>query len=89
MAQNFYHLLIDNFQGEAGLSQVLNGQFIVLNGFNEVPITKRAWRSGVQPKSMVTMAIMFESAAVNKGRCANPACPGQIDFGKDQVTRVW
>jgi hypothetical protein len=89
MTQNFYNLLIDTFQGEVGLSRVLNGQFMILNGFNEVPINKKAWRAGIQPKSRVTMAITLESAAVKKGRCADPSCPGQVEFGKNKVTRVW
>ena len=60
---------------------------MVLNAFNEVLIHKKAWRAGVQPKSRVTMAIMLET--VRKGRCANPSCPGVVEFGTDEVTRIW
>ena len=77
------------FQGEVGLSRVLNGQFVILNGYNEVPITKRAWRAGVQPRSRVTMAIMLEYSVVKKGKCVNPSCPWQVDFEQEQVTRIW
>jgi hypothetical protein len=72
-----------------GLSRVLNGQFRLLNGFNEVPIHKKAWRAGIQPKSRVAMAILLEYAEIRKGRCANPFCSGRVDFGVDQVTRIW
>jgi Ubiquitin-like domain len=89
ITQNFYHLLIDTFQGEAGLTRVLNGQFMVLNEFNEVPLTKNSWRAGIQPKSRVAMAIMLKPSEVRSGRCANPSCSGRIDFGTDQVTRIW
>lgn len=89
ITQNFYHLLIDTFQGEVGLTRVLNGQFMVLNGFNEIPFTKNSWRAGIQPKSRVAMAFILKSSEVRSGRCANPACPGQIEFRTDQVTRSW
>lgn len=59
-----------------------------MNGFNEVPIHKKAWRAGIQPKSRVATAILLESEAVKKGRCTNPSCPGQVDFGNDEDTRV-
>ena len=72
-----------------GLSLVLKGEFMILDGFNEVPINKNAWRAGVQRKSRVNMAIKVESAVVKKGRCADPSCPGQFEFGKNEVTRVW
>jgi hypothetical protein len=89
ITQTFYHLLINTFQGEVGLTRVLNGQLRVLNGFNEVPFTKNSWRAGIQPKSRVAMAIMLKTSEVRSGRCANPSCHGQIDFAADQVTRIW
>lgn len=86
--EKFYGLLVDSFQGEAGLSRILNGQFVVLNGFNEVPIHKKMWRSGIQPKSRVHMAMILKSSAIKKGKCATPSCPGRVDFEKDETTRL-
>lgn len=62
---------------------------MVLNGYNEVPINKKSWRAVIQPKSRVVMAIMLESVSVKKGKGASPSCPGEVDFGNDDVTRVW
>lgn len=62
---------------------------MVLNGFNEVPIHKKAWRAGIQPKARVAMAILLESGAVRKGRCADPSCPGKVEFGDDEVALKW
>ncbi|PQE31543.1 Ankyrin repeat-containing protein [Rutstroemia sp. NJR-2017a WRK4] len=87
--ENFYGLLVDSFQGTSGLNRVLNGQFVVLNSYNEVPIHKRMWRSGIQPKSRIHMAIIVESIAAGKNKCATPSCPGQIDFGKNEITGQW
>ena len=87
--QTFYKLLVDTFQGEVGLSRVLNGQFMVLNGFNEVPITRKAWRAGIQPKSRVAMAIMVESSAFKKGKCVTPSCFGEVVFKSEEVARLW
>ena len=71
------------------MSRVLNGQFLILNGYNAVPITKKAWRAGIQPKVRVSMAMMLESEAVREGRCASPSCTGQIELGIDEVTKTW
>jgi hypothetical protein len=62
---------------------------MVLNGFNQVPIHKGAWRAGIQPKVRVAMAILVEAATIQKGKCADPSCPGQVGFEKSQVSRIW
>ncbi|KAF4633396.1 hypothetical protein G7Y89_g4717 [Cudoniella acicularis] len=84
----FYDFLINSFQHKPGLSLVLTERFMVLNKYNNYPITRDAWRAVIQPKSKVIMAMILNSKLVKQGRCVDPSCSGRVSFSTSRTTLI-
>jgi hypothetical protein len=85
----FYDFLVRSFRGEPGFNFVLAERFVVMNGYNDYPITKEAWQAVIQPESKVVMAMTLEGTVARQRRCADHSCPGRVSFQSANTTRIW
>ena len=61
---------------------------MVLNGYNDVEIGKDSWRAAVQPRMKVKMAMILDVASIQRGRCPDPSCDGQVSPTSTMTTHI-
>jgi hypothetical protein len=62
---------------------------MVMNGYNNRPISREWWQEVIQPKSKVTMAMILDGKTVKQGACADPSCSGRMEFTTEKSIRKW
>jgi hypothetical protein len=87
--QIFHEFLINSFQDSPGLSLVLRERFMVMNGYNNQPISRKSWRAVIQPKCKITMAMVLDDTRAKQGKCVDPLCSGQVKFSTANRNVIW
>jgi hypothetical protein len=68
---------------------VLRERYMVMNSYNNYPITQKAWRAVIQPNCKIAMAMVLDDVRTKAGKCVDSLCPGQVEDAKLGTNMIW